>query len=531
MESNHAVLDTQGDLEYSKLEAAFNSTEVPLRPISRDRQHVQRHAELTDLDPNELDYNYNVDLDKYPLSTVDSVQELFSGVLYHSHIGNKGNFSDTTDIECFSVVDSQAKWLRLDEPALEILIQNASNRWKNATAFSTHTPNTQSTATRMTIAFFVPLTPSLGKVESSFKYIIPMTQSSVDRLFSSLGLNPSFLPNMLGRPDYWAPQSRLDQEGDRVVACDLFCQHPRWNLQVQGAPVSVYSKHDVQRDLTVYIVSHKPGDTVIGTLRSLLDTTTRYKAKHHMSTILLDSPFDIHVMICHLNFEASKWHFHRFRRFQWSIVNTVDDHLASIGSADRSKLAESIKNLQIMSQNNDSHLANAKIFLFTARCIRDFAEKLNVSTESRTRQRTLDIIHYVISCMEKQLMWFENYKGRKESTMSLVFHFNAQQDALNNIEIASDMKRDSTSMNAIAGLTMVFLPGTFMASVLSANIFESKPGMNSFQVTGLWWLWIATTVPITAISILSWWWYKTWKEKSTLISRLRRGKAGIRRTS
>jgi hypothetical protein len=36
-------------------------------------------------------------------------------------------------------------------------------------------------------------------------------------------------------------------------------------------------------------------------------------------------------------------------------------------------------------------------------------------------------------------------------------HFNTQTDALNNIEIAADMKKDSTSMNAIAGLTMVFL--------------------------------------------------------------------------
>lgn len=47
--------------------------------------------------------------------------------------------------------------------------------------------------------------------------------------------------------------------------------------------------------------------------------------------------------------------------------------------------------------------------------------------------------------------------------MGLVFNLVTQQDAASNIQLASSMKRDSTSMNAIAALTMVFLPGTFTA--------------------------------------------------------------------
>jgi hypothetical protein len=65
--------------------------------------------------------------------------------------------------------------------------------------------------------------------------------------------------------------------------------------------------------------------------------------------------------------------------------------------------------------------------------------------------------------MKKQKIWFLNYKQRKDSTMTLVYNLVTQQDASNNIELAADMKRDSTSMNAIAGLTMAFLPGTFTA--------------------------------------------------------------------
>jgi hypothetical protein len=176
-----------------------------------------------------------------------------------------------------------------------------------------------------------------------------------------------------------------------------------------------------------------------------------------------ESPFDINAMICNLNFEASKWHVKRFQRFQWNAVNGVDDFLAGKDQGNRVKLASMLKDLQVVAQNADSHLANAQIFLHSVRGVFDMAKRLNVSKRGRVRLRTLDMMWHLIESMEKQHMWFANYKGRKENVMNLVFHFNTQTDALNNIELAADMKKDSTSMNAIAGLTMVFLPGTFTA--------------------------------------------------------------------
>ncbi|KAF2256916.1 hypothetical protein BU26DRAFT_527151 [Trematosphaeria pertusa] len=449
---------------------------------------------------------------EYPFARIDSAQDLFSAVLYHEHLDKPQNFSDQTNIDCFSVQESGAEWLHLHEDSLKALVEGMSERWNNVSALTTNGGEPQDSMGRKALVFFIPLIATTS--DASFRNALPMTRSSVIDLFSSLSLNPAFLQNMLGRPDYWAPQARWDQESDHFLGCDFFCQHPRWNLQVQGAPLSVYLRYDAQRDLTTYIISHKPNDTVVNSLRALLHHTTRHHAQTHMANILLDSPLDVHVMISQLNFEASKWHVNRFRRFQWTVVNKVDDHLAGLETSDRDKLKRLTKELQIVSQNADSHMANAQVFLFTARGIQNMATRLQVSKHARIRQRTLDMLEFLIESMEKQQMWFSNYKSRKDSTMRLVFNLVTQQDALNNIELAADMKRDSTSMNAIAGLTMVFLPGTFTASVLSANIFESSPGVSSFLVTGLWWLWLATTLPITIVTILCWWWYKKTKEKN-----------------
>ena len=73
-------------------------------------------------------------------------------------------------------------------------------------------------------------------------------------------------------------------------------------------------------------------------------------------------------------------------------------------------------------------------------------------------------------------MWLRNYGDRKDIAMNLVFNLVTQQDAANNIEIAKEMKKDSSSMNGIALLTMMFLPGTF------TSVSTSFPKVCLFQI-------------------------------------------------
>jgi hypothetical protein len=465
--SNYAVPEVKDGPQFSRLESTLVSANPEARPISRDGQHVFRHHKKEDLDVNELDLDYNVLPDEWPLLNVESVQDLFSNVLYLEHIKKDGNFSIETKIECLQVDGDGAQWLRLNQFDLHTLLEDAKERCTQIKATGMLPKRDPDAPPRKSLIIFVPLIPA--SAGSSYQHKLPLTRSSVDKLFSSLQLNPGFLPNMLGRPDYWAPQPRWDEENGQFLGCDLFCQLPRWNLQAQGAPLSTYCKYDAQRDLVTYIISHKPNDTVVNSLRKLLHPLVNHQARYHIGHILQDSPLDIHAMICNLNFEASKWHVKRFQRFQWNAVNGVDDFLAGKDQGNRKKLASMLKDLQVVAQNADSHLANAHVFLHSARGISELAERLKVSKRGRVRLRTLDMMRHLIQSMEKQHMWFTNYKGRKENVMNLVFHFNTQTDALNNIEIAADMKKDSTSMNAIAGLTMVFLPGTFTAVRASSS--------------------------------------------------------------
>lgn len=71
-----------------------------------------------------------------------------------------------------------------------------------------------------------------------------------------------------------------------------------------------------------------------------------------------------------------------------------------------------------------------------------------------------------------------------------------------------DSKRDSIAMKTIAILGIVFLPGTFVATLFSINMFDWG-GLNSGETKSLTvsrsiWIYWAITVPLTIVTFLVW---------------------------
>lgn len=275
-------------------------------------------------------------------------------------------------------------------------------------------------------------------------------------------------------------------------------------------------KHFVKRNLTIYLLSHKKEDSIIAQVQNILAIPGHSKTNTFAGTMLSSNPFDLAVIISTLSLEASKHHFKKFQRFMWQQVNQVDDHLGGQSSKDRKRLGELTKSLQIVSQQADSHLLNCDVAIITATAIQDALDGTQpiIKIPPPSFQRASDAIGYMIQSMEKQKKLFLNFKNRKDGTMNLVYNLVTQQDAATNMQLAASMKKDSTSMNGIAALTMTFLPGTFTASVLSAGIFSAVASTRKISVSGLWWVWIVITIPLTALVLLTWYIYKRTKEKA-----------------
>lgn len=72
------------------------------------------------------------------------------------------------------------------------------------------------------------------------------------------------------------------------------------------------------------------------------------------------------------------------------------------------------------------------------------------------------------------------------------------------LTIALESKRDNLSMITIAAITMVFLPGTFVASFFAMPLLNWQAPKGSTVVSHRFWVYWAVTVPLTIATILLW---------------------------
>jgi hypothetical protein len=235
----------------------------------------------------------------------------------------------------------------------------------------------------------------------------------------------------------------------------------------------------------LYIICYEKQVTCVRALQSLLELGMKSKSDDGREHVLSDSPLDIHVMLSHLSFEASRVHVLEFLDHLQSTVSRNDYdyetlayetlqmlevhlHLTIFQDRPLSDLGTLSMYLKNASELAYEAMESTQVALVAANGIRDMAETLESSAHPTSREATLDKISYVIQSLESRQILYEKATEKKLWAMSLLAHLTTQKDAANNMALAASMKIDSRSMKAIAALTMVFLPGTFVA-VLRAN--------------------------------------------------------------
>lgn len=112
---------------------------------------------------------------------------------------------------------------------------------------------------------------------------------------------------------------------------------------------------------------------------------------------------------------------------------------------------------------------------------------------------------------------FTLLKERAALQVNVLFSVISQQDSflnrwdsrLNHL-VARSTKQDSISMTTFTFITALFLPGTFVATLLSMSMFDFQPdntgapSMSSASVSSTFWLFWAIAVPLTLATMGGW---------------------------
>ncbi|KAF7593744.1 hypothetical protein BBP40_010920 [Aspergillus hancockii] len=156
---------------------------------------------------------------------------------------------------------------------------------------------------------------------------------------------------------------------------------------------------------------------------------------------------------------------------------------------------------------------------------RSFGKTLSVLQQGNNALRDCSIVHPASWQSMKQLL--DNYdhsvdaysqgasflQSRAATTAQLIsdtFAFKssdtAQRQTIYMLDLTRKTVDDSTTVRVITIVTLIYLPSTFMATLLGMNsFFEMDPDTRKLIVSPQFWIFVVCSVPLTAVTVLYWW--------------------------
>ncbi|TFK27526.1 hypothetical protein FA15DRAFT_692488 [Coprinopsis marcescibilis] len=189
--------------------------------------------------------------------------------------------------------------------------------------------------------------------------------------------------------------------------------------------------------------------------------------------------------------------------------------------------AETVRSLHVLSQNFHILQEDLKEVIDRLEYLKKLFGMIHAIGHNHDDSRTLadnlafagststeDSLDYLSSKVSAWKGWTQNYVDRTSILINMLFNFSNQWDNQTNLNVAEYTRkiavvtqRDSSSMIAMAAVTMFFLPGAFVSALFSMVFFEAKPDHNgqvSLAASSQVWLFPAITIPLTILVFALW---------------------------
>ncbi|KAM0283654.1 hypothetical protein ACHAO9_009582 [Fusarium lateritium] len=92
----------------------------------------------------------------------------------------------------------------------------------------------------------------------------------------------------------------------------------------------------------------------------------------------------------------------------------------------------------------------------------------------------------------------ESLPGKIESQRNVLYNLITQHDSYLQARLARESLRDSKAMKTLSILTILFLPGAFIATIFSTNMFDFKSKNQQVRI------YFAIIIPLTAVLMICW---------------------------
>ncbi|KAJ8508383.1 hypothetical protein ONZ45_g9341 [Pleurotus djamor] len=289
----------------------------------------------------------------------------------------------------------------------------------------------------------------------------------------------------------------------------------------QAAPMafyepSIYIRYNgVSQESTVLIMDYAP---LYGALRRACEYASRDSEGHPTNPFMILIWY-LSCLISSTQTACAEW-MTVLNRFEASIFDESSDYSSQLQTLSRTRRAHqhTSQALIVLQQNvtqmRQEHRRLASVFPW--------------QSDSGFVEATLKSMEHDVGALAQEVRSYENaVAGHIEILLGLSQLQNGirmrtmaednQKQAIATQAIARDTKRDSEVMKTITVVTLIYLPATFVCTLLSMGIFEwSGDEGEGLKIAKMGWIFLAIAVPLSAITCclaFAWLWHANRRTK------------------
>ncbi|KAF5707709.1 hypothetical protein FGLOB1_6780 [Fusarium globosum] len=194
-----------------------------------------------------------------------------------------------------------------------------------------------------------------------------------------------------------------------------------------------------------------------------------------------------------------------FRSHYESTLSAFNSIQTDVGMVDE----ELLRQLEEESKLDDASKLYRKLSMTLHKCSmnlaeldrrRKFEEELGARLQEDLKNDSkLKVVVEIYSRMSQSRdSDIESLPGKIESQRNVLYNLITQHDSYLQARLARESLRDSKAMKTLSILTILFLPGAFIATIFSTNMFDFKSKNQQVRI------YFAIVIPLTAVLMICW---------------------------
>ncbi|KAL5335286.1 hypothetical protein BJX70DRAFT_390765 [Aspergillus crustosus] len=363
------------------------------------------------------------------------------------------------------------------------------------------------------------ITPSDPKFEDEFEdqtsSLLNITRDSLLKILSRYDIAPAASSHIRGQEQVFGSRQLREDDGTFWYAI-----RARAYVQKLGEEadlkMTILTRYDAKRDTTLALIKYRSFNDLPQRLHEELVQNLKTFVQTPNTASLAKNPFILSI----IHFNPTIQYCRRAAREPRDTTREEERRVHGVtGEFARIDLPK----LHLTLTSLDQDKIQMNFILGVIARLRKQHEVFQAMVKKKPNVSDRDWLYFRVEeefdRFENQMTYFkssvEDVARRVERLLDLLFNMTSRVNTESSTKMTKFAMHESASMSTISVVTMLFLPGTFISSILGTNIItgpsrgeDDTPRDLRLLISSQWWILLVATVSLTIATFIGWHWMR-----------------------